>query len=109
MTGGYDVYQGSLSAAIKNGSQWPVHEPLAVVSAMASATHSIGFAVTVATTYEEPYFLARRLSTVDHLSKGRLGWNIVTGYLNSAARNLGHAKQRRRPTGFPVPLLETTY
>jgi FMN-dependent oxidoreductase (nitrilotriacetate monooxygenase family) len=52
------------------------------------ATKSIGIGATVATTYEPPYHLARRLSTVDHLSKGRLGWNIVTGYLDSAARNL---------------------
>lgn len=55
---------------------------------MAAATKSIGIGVTVATTYEPPYHLARRLSTIDHLSKGRFGWNIVTGYLDSAARNL---------------------
>lgn len=60
---------------------------------MAAATKSIGFGVTVATTYEQPYHLARRLSTVDHFTKGRLGWNIVTGYLDSAARNLGATQQ----------------
>lgn len=49
----------------------PVNEPVAVVSAMAAATKNIGFGVTVSTTYEEPYHLARRLSTVDHLTKGR--------------------------------------
>lgn len=71
--GGYDVYRGpqNLTPAIVSGAQWPVNEPLAVVSAMASATNSIGFGVTVATTYEQPYHLARRLSTIDHLSKGR--------------------------------------
>jgi alkanesulfonate monooxygenase SsuD/methylene tetrahydromethanopterin reductase-like flavin-dependent oxidoreductase (luciferase family) len=69
--GGYDVYNGNLDAAKRSGSQWPVNEPLAVVSAMAAATKSIGFGVTVSTTYEQPYHLARRLSTVDHLSKGR--------------------------------------
>lgn len=46
-------------------------EPLAVVPAMAAATKSISFGVTVSTTYEQPYHLARRLSTVDHLTKGR--------------------------------------
>ncbi|OCK80018.1 putative xenobiotic compound monooxygenase, DszA family [Lepidopterella palustris CBS 459.81] len=93
--GGYDVYNGprNLDAAIRSGAQWPVNEPLAVVSAMAAATKSLGFGVTVATTYEQPYHLARRLSTVDHLTKGRLGWNIVTGYLDSAARNLGSTEQ----------------
>jgi alkanesulfonate monooxygenase SsuD/methylene tetrahydromethanopterin reductase-like flavin-dependent oxidoreductase (luciferase family) len=60
---------------------------------MAAATKNIGFGVTIATTYEQPYHLARRLSTVDHLSGGRVGWNIVTGYLDSAARNLGLTEQ----------------
>ncbi|KAH9903592.1 dibenzothiophene desulfurization enzyme A [Xylariomycetidae sp. FL2044] len=83
--GGYDVYSGSLDPAIISGAQWPVNEPLSVVSAMAAATHSIGFGVTVSTTYEQPYHLARRLSTVDHLSGGR--------YLDSAARNLGRTEQ----------------
>jgi alkanesulfonate monooxygenase SsuD/methylene tetrahydromethanopterin reductase-like flavin-dependent oxidoreductase (luciferase family) len=79
-TGGYDVYQGprNLDPAIRSAAQWPVNEPLAVVPAMAAATKSIGIGVTVATTYEQPYHLARRLSTIDHLSKGRFGWNIVS-------------------------------
>jgi alkanesulfonate monooxygenase SsuD/methylene tetrahydromethanopterin reductase-like flavin-dependent oxidoreductase (luciferase family) len=71
--GGYDVYKGprNLDPAIISGAQWPVNEPLAVVPAMAAATKSIGFGVTVTTTYEQPYHLARRLSTIDHLTKGR--------------------------------------
>jgi alkanesulfonate monooxygenase SsuD/methylene tetrahydromethanopterin reductase-like flavin-dependent oxidoreductase (luciferase family) len=71
--GGYDVYDGprNLSHAIKSGAQWPVNEPLAVVSAMAAATRSLGFGVTVSTSYEQPYHLARRLSTLDHLTGGR--------------------------------------
>ncbi|KAK3385965.1 luciferase-like domain-containing protein [Podospora didyma] len=91
--GGYDVYKQSLDAAVITGAQWPVNEPLSVVPAMAAATKSIGFGVTVSTTYEQPYHLARRLATVDHLTKGRLGWNIVTSYLDSAAKNLGRDEQ----------------
>ncbi|KAK8147713.1 hypothetical protein G3M48_001183 [Beauveria asiatica] len=91
--GGYDVYQKSLEPAIVSGAQWPVTEPLAVVPAMAAATKSIGFGVTISTTYEQPYHLARRISTIDHLTKGRLGWNIVTSYLDSAAKNLGRNEQ----------------
>ena len=49
----------------------------------------IGFGVTVATSFEHPYAFARRMSTLDHLTEGRVGWNIVTGYLESAARNHG--------------------
>ena len=44
-------------------------------------------------TYEPPYLFARRLSTLDHLTRGRMGWNIVTGYLDSAARGMGLAVQ----------------
>ncbi|KAF4541789.1 Luciferase-like protein [Lasiodiplodia theobromae] len=91
--GGYDVYKKSLDEAVRSGAQWPVNEPMQVVPAMAAATKHIGFGVTVSTTYEQPYHLARRLSTLDHLTKGRCGWNVVTGYLDSAARNLGRAAQ----------------
>ncbi|KAJ0276478.1 hypothetical protein CBS470a_010766 [Colletotrichum nupharicola] len=69
--GGYDVYSQSLDPAKISGAQWPVNEPLAPIAAMAAVTKSIGFGVTVSTTYEQPYHLARRLSTVDHLSGGR--------------------------------------
>jgi FMN-dependent oxidoreductase (nitrilotriacetate monooxygenase family) len=56
---------------------------------MAAVTKSLIFGVTASTTYDKPYALARRFSTVDHLSDGRVGWNIVTSYLESAARNHG--------------------
>lgn len=65
------MYKGSLNPVKISGTQWPVNEPLSVVSAMAAATKSIGFGVTASTTYEQPYHFARRLSTIDHLSKGR--------------------------------------
>lgn len=106
--GGYDVYKDSLEPAIGSAAQWPVNEPLAVISAMAAATQSLGFGVTVATTYEQPYHLARRLSTLDHLTQGMLGWNIVTGYLASAAQNLGLTElpehDERSFTPFPPHL-----
>jgi len=60
---------------------------------MAQATTHLGFGVTCALTYEHPYTFARRISTLDHLTGGRIGWNIVTGYLDSAARNLGLNQQ----------------
>ena len=102
--GGYDVYGGprNLAPAIKSGSQWPVNEPLAVVSAMAAATRSLGIGVTVSTTYEQPYHLARRLSTLDHLTNGRIGWNVVTGYLQSAARNLGRQDQPEHDERYAI-------
>ncbi len=92
VVGVYDVFEGSPAAVIRAGAQIPVNDPLMPISAMAYATRHLGFGVTVNTTYEPPYLLARRMSTLDHLTKGRIGWNIVTGYLDSAARAMGFDK-----------------
>jgi FMN-dependent oxidoreductase (nitrilotriacetate monooxygenase family) len=89
----YDVYEGSADAALRNAVQVPLGDPLALVPLLAHATSHLGFGVTAALTYEPPYTFARRMSTLDHLSGGRVGWNIVTGYLDSAARNLGNERQ----------------
>jgi long-chain alkane monooxygenase len=91
--GVYDVYGGSSDAALRHGLQVPLNDPLALVPIMAQATEHLGFGVTCALSYEPPYSFARRLGTLDHLTRGRVGWNIVTGYLESAARNLGLARR----------------
>ncbi len=91
--GVYDVYQGSAEAAIIDAAQIPVNDPMLAVSAMAAVTSHLGFGITVSSSYEQPYALARKFGTLDHLTKGRVGWNIVTSYLDSAARNLGLDKQ----------------
>lgn len=91
--GVYDTYQGSADASIRRAMQVPVHDPIIPVSAMAAATQHLGFGITVSATYEQPYALARRFSTLDHLTKGRIAWNIVTSYLDGAARNLGLDRQ----------------
>lgn len=88
--GVYDVYGGSRDAAVASAAQVPVNDPTLAISAMAAVTEHLGFAVTVSLTFEQPYALARRLTTLDHLTRGRVAWNIVTSYLESAARNLGH-------------------
>ena len=92
--GPYDVYEGSPRAALRSGAQVPVNDPILLVPAMAAATKNLGFGVTAGTAYEHPYPFSRRLATLDHLSDGRVGWNVVTGHLPSAARNLGEADQR---------------
>ncbi len=56
------------------------------VTAMASVTKNLGFAITTSTSYESPYIVAKRFSTLDHLTKGRFGWNIVTSWKESASR-----------------------
>ncbi|WP_067726249.1 LLM class flavin-dependent oxidoreductase [Oceanobacillus damuensis] len=87
--GTYDVYQGSRDAALRNGVQSPVNDPFLIVPFMAAVTRHLGFGVTASVTHEHPYTFARKISTLDHLTKGRLGWNIVTSYLKSAAVNMG--------------------
>ncbi len=94
--GQLDVFGGSAEAALAHGVQTPVTDPLLAVSAMAAATRRLGFGITVSTTYESPYLLARKFSTLDHLTGGRIGWNIVTSLLDSAARNI-IGRQRQIP------------
>ncbi len=89
VVGLYDVYQASPHPAIVDAAQVPVNDPLLAISAMAAVTQHLGFGITVSSTYEKPYAFARTFSTLDHLTKGRVAWNIVTSYLDSAARNLG--------------------
>lgn len=93
IVGVYDVYQGSADLTLRESIQLPVNDPLLLVSAMAAVTRHLGFGVTVNLTYEAPYLFARRMSTLDHLTRGRIGWNIVTGYLDSAARAMGLSEQ----------------
>lgn len=91
--GVYDVYGGSADAALRGGVQVPVNDPLLLIPAMAAVTQHLGFGVTANLVYEAPFQFARRMSTLDHLTGGRVGWNIVTGYLDSAARAAGFDAQ----------------
>jgi len=100
--GVYDVYGASPDAALRHATQTPVNDPLLLVPAMAAATKNLGFGVTVTLSYEPPFPFARRMSTLDHLTEGRIGWNVVTGYLDSAARGVGHAGQRAHDDRYAV-------
>lgn len=93
IVGVYDIYQDSVDVTLKESIQLPVNDPLLLVSAMAAVTRHLGFGLTANLTYEAPYLFARRLSTLDHLTRGRVGWNIVTGYLDSAAKAMGLTQQ----------------
>jgi long-chain alkane monooxygenase len=90
VVGTYAAYGGSRDAAVEEGLQTPVNDPSLLIPAMAAATENLGFAFTQSVLQEQPFNFARRLSTLDHLTKGRVGWNIVTSYLPDAARNLGY-------------------
>ncbi|WP_062228913.1 LLM class flavin-dependent oxidoreductase [Aureimonas frigidaquae] len=93
IVGAYDVYGGNVDLTLRESIQLPVNDPLLLVPAMAAVTRHLGFGVTVNINVEHPYTFARRISTLDHLTQGRVGWNIVTGYLDSAARAVGQDGQ----------------
>lgn len=93
VVGVYDVYGDSPAAALRGAVQVPVNDPTLVIPAMAAVTQHLGFGVTANLTYEQPFLFARRMSTLDQLTGGRIGWNIVTGYLDSAARAIGIDRQ----------------
>jgi FMN-dependent oxidoreductase (nitrilotriacetate monooxygenase family) len=98
----YDVYGGSPDASLRHAVQVPVNDPVLLIPAMAQVTQHLGFGVTSTLSYEPPYPFARRMSTLDHLTKGRAGWNIVTGYLDSAAAGMGLAAQPRHEERYEI-------
>ncbi len=100
--GVYDVFGASPEAALRHATQTPVNDPLLLVPAMAAATSNLGFGVTVTLSYEPPFPFARRMSTLDHLTDGRIGWNVVTGYLDSAAKGMGQSGQRAHDDRYAV-------
>jgi long-chain alkane monooxygenase len=87
--GAYDQFRGGPETSLREGMQIPSNDPLLLIPAMAQVTKNLGFGATFSTTYEPPFTFARRMSTLDHLTKGRVGWNIVTSYLPNAALNFG--------------------
>ncbi len=87
--GVYDIYQNNDINALTYGVQTPVNDPVQLAAIGAAVTKNLGFGITAGVPFEHPFPFARRLSTLDHLTKGRVGWNIVTGYLPSANKNMG--------------------
>ena len=83
----YDTYGGDERVAIRHAVQVPAIDPVLLIPALASATTHLGFAVTYSTTYHSPYQTAKVFSSLDHLTGGRVGWNIVTSYLQNAIAN----------------------
>ncbi|CCH44197.1 putative monooxygenase [Wickerhamomyces ciferrii] len=86
----FDNYKGPNNYEIpaQEGLNVARIEPFSLVSALATHTENIGFGITASTVSEHPYHFARRLATADHLSKGRVGWNIVSSYLSGVGRQL---------------------
>ena len=101
------VYDGGPGPSIVNAAQIPVNDPMMVVPAMAAVTTQIGFGVTANLTYEPPYLFARRLSTLDHLTRGRMGWNIRDRISRTARRAAWGWPSSPTTTGATTSLTNT--
>ena len=87
------VYKGSVVPSVQYGASWPNHDPMPLVAIMAAATQHLGIGVTLSTTGTTPYLATRRISTLNYLSRGRVGWNIVSGFSNAEHLANGMATQ----------------
>lgn len=90
VVGLYGDYDGGWEHHAKLGLQIPSNDPLVILSALASHTEHLGLAFTAGPIQEAPFNFARRVSTLDHASNGRIAWNIVTSALENGWRNFGH-------------------
>ncbi|GAA4549241.1 NtaA/DmoA family FMN-dependent monooxygenase [Pseudonocardia xishanensis] len=84
------AYNGSWDTYIREGMQMPCHDASALCGALIGVTENLGLTFTSSILTEHPFSFARKVSTWDHLSNGRVGWNIVTSATHNAAQNFGH-------------------
>jgi FMN-dependent oxidoreductase (nitrilotriacetate monooxygenase family) len=82
----------SFDPAVQWGSGTPRLDPMPVITIMAAATRHLGVAATMSTGYQDPFNLARGMATLDHLTAGRAGWNVVTSFQDAEAQNYGQDK-----------------
>jgi long-chain alkane monooxygenase len=86
----YGEYSGSYEKYVEAGLQIPSNDPSVIASAIAYNTTDLGIAITSSVIQEHPFNFARKISTLDHASNGRIAWNIVTNALVNGARNFGY-------------------
>ena len=84
-----DTYGGTFEAELRQMVRAPKHDPVPLVPLLAHVTRGLGVVATCSTSFYPPYLLARTMSTLDHLTNGRAGWNIVTSAGSAAAQNFG--------------------
>lgn len=85
----HDVYRQSPDMAIRYALQYPRMDPMTLAPIVAKATRRLAIGVTASTTFIPPFYLARKLATLDHLTEGRFGWNVVTSFGANEAANFG--------------------
>jgi len=90
-----DTFTGSLAPALRNATQAPEHDPIPLLSFMAAATTTIGLGATYSVSHQHPFHAARLWATLDHLTRGRAAWNVVTSLNHNQSANYG---EEYRPT-----------
>lgn len=88
----FDSYGGGYQTNLREAGQMCMLEPMQLLSAMARVTSRIGLAASMSTSLYPPFHIARSFATLDHISQGRAGWNIVTSAMDSEAQNYGLKK-----------------
>ncbi len=91
-TGIPDTWRGSIDAAVEWGVQWPRHDMSPIIAAMATATEHIGFGLTYSSTFMHPFYVARLLNSLDHVTGGRIAFNVVASTRSADAANYGFDK-----------------
>ena len=83
---------GSIAPAVEWGIQWPRHDMSPVIAAMSTVTSRIGFGLTYSSTYLHPFYVARLLNSLDHVTGGRIAFNVVASTRGADAANYGYAE-----------------
>jgi len=88
-----DTYTGTLEPALRYAVQAPEHDPIPLLSFMAAVTERVGLASTFSTSHHHPFYVARLFATLDHLTRGRVGWNVVTSLNHNQSANYGEQRE----------------
>lgn len=85
------TWRGSIATAVELGIQWPRHDMAPVIAALSTATERIGFGLTYSSTFLHPFYVARLLNSLDHVTGGRIAFNVVASTRGADASNYGYA------------------
>jgi FMN-dependent oxidoreductase (nitrilotriacetate monooxygenase family) len=97
-----EAFRGSQDTSIRYGLEGICHDPIPLIAMIAAKAEKIGLASTLSTTLYPPFLLARLMSTLDHLTRGRVGWNVVTSSNQSSAKNFGHDSLPRHDDRYDI-------
>ncbi|MBT6985187.1 MAG: LLM class flavin-dependent oxidoreductase [Rhodospirillaceae bacterium] len=87
-----DTFRNSLEPALRYAAQAPEHDPIPLITSMAAVTSHVGLGATFSVSHHNPFYAARLWATLDHLTKGRAAWNVVTSLNHNQAANYGEER-----------------